>query len=691
MKITGLLTLMALPLMLSAQLTYPYTRKAPQLDSYHGIQVEDPYRWLEDIRSEETQAWVKQQSRITESYLSALPERSFFLKRLEEVYNYPKYRVPFEKGGWLYFSKNSGLQAQDVYYRQKGDMTQVVLDPNTLSKDGTAVLAHFSIDRDGTFAAYAVSPAGADAQYIRVMDLRTLEPLADTLQGVKYGRIAWEGKGFYYSKYPAEAPGLSHQVWYHQVGTAQEQDHLVYENPSAPKQLNTLHTTEDEALAILSFSDRSKGNSGNALYVKRRGEKTFLPIKSTPGKWNYTLICAEGETLYIRTNEEAKNEKIMQYRLDTKEWRPLVPEREQALQSASSAGKKLFLSYLQDVTTRVYQYDLNGKAEGEVVLPGLGTAGGFAGKNTDHTVFYYYTSFNQPTTTYAYRLSTGRSTVFRPAEVRFQSEDFETKQVFYTSKDGTRVPLFIAHKKGLQLDGKNPTILYGYGGFNVSLSPGFSAVLVPFFEQGGVYAQASIRGGGEYGAAWHAAGTKLNKQNTLDDFIAAAEYLKKEGYADAAHLALRGASNGGMVVAAVANQRPDLARVIVPEVGVMDMLRYPTFTVGWNWVSDYGSPDDPEEFKALYAYSPLHTIKAGVAYPAALITTADRDDRVVPAHSFKYAAALQEKAGKSTKAPLLLRVETQSAHGASTTEKLLHLSADIYAFIFHIMGKPINK
>lgn len=688
MKMPGLLTLMALPLLVSAQFNYPKARKDQQVDNYHGVTVADPYRWLEDLRSEETTSWVKQQSTLSENYLAQLPSRDFFLKRLDEVYNYPKYTLPFKKGKYIYYSKNSGLQNQYIHYREKDGIAEVVLDPSSMK---TAVISQFSIDAEGHYAAYAVSPAGADAQYIKVMDLQTLRPLPDSLQGVKFSRIAWEGKGFYYSRYPKGPGEVPHQVWYHSVGTSQESDLLVYENGQEVKQLNALYTTEDEALAVLSYSNRSKGKSGNALYFKRRGERTFQAIVPHPGPWTYSLIHADHSHLYIRTNEGAPHEKIMQFNLENKEWKVLIPEGKQALQSATTAGNKLFLTYLQDVTSRVYRYDMEGTLETEVELPGAGTAGGFAGLNSDDQVFYYYTSFNRPTTTYIYDLSSGKSTLFRQPEILFNPEDFESKQVFYTSKDGTRIPLFITHKKGLKLDGKNPTILYGYGGFNVSLLPGFSAVMVPFFEQGGVYAQASIRGGGEYGAAWHAAGTKLRKQNTLDDFIAAAEYLEEAGYADADHLALRGASNGGMVVAAVANQRPDLVRVILPEVGVMDMLRFPAFTVGWNWVSDYGSPSDPEEFKALYAYSPLHNIPEGGTFPAALICTSDLDDRVVPAHSFKYAATLQEKVGQRAKGPLLLRVESQSGHGASTTQKMLSLSADIYAFIFQQMGKPSNK
>lgn len=686
------------PCLVMAQLNYPTTRTVDQKDNYHGTSVADPYRWLEDDRSAETGEWVKQQNQVTFSYLEKIPYRETIKKRLEKIYNYAKYSAPSRKGEWYYFYKNDGLQNQAVLYRQKGlnGTPEVVIDPNTLSKDATTRLAQFALSKDGKYAAYALSKGGSDWQDIFVMDMSTKKNLSDKVEWVKVSGIAWQGDGFYYSRYPKPAgselaaKNENHQVFFHKIGTSQTADLLVFEDKANPQRFHTVNTTEDEKFALLYVSDRGKGKDGNALFYKEAGAKAFKPVVAEVGDFSYGVIENVGKALLIQTNKDAKNEKIESFDTATNTWTSIIPEKEEPLQSSSVAGGKLFLTYMKDVTTRAYVYDVKGKLENEITLPGLGTASGFGGNADDKAVFYTFTSFNYPSTIFSYDIATKQSTVFRAPEVDFKATDFETKQVFYPSKDGTKIPMFIVYKKGLKLDGQNPTLLYGYGGFNISLNPAFSPLLIPFLEQGGVYAQANLRGGSEYGEKWHEQGMKLKKQNVFDDFIAAGEYLIAEKYCDNAHLAIRGGSNGGLLVGAVMNQRPELARVAIPQVGVMDMLRFQKFTIGWNWIADYGSADNAEEFKALYAYSPLHNIKEGVDYPATLITTADHDDRVVPAHSFKYAAMLQAKAGKSSSNPLLIRIDTNSGHGASNTAKNIEQTADIYAFIWWNMNAKLS-
>ncbi|MFD2522034.1 prolyl oligopeptidase family serine peptidase [Emticicia soli] len=681
-----------------AQLNYPTTRTVDQKDNYHGTSVADPYRWLEDDRSAETGEWVKQQNQVTFSYLEKIPYRETIKKRLEKIYNYAKYSAPSRKGEWYYFYKNDGLQNQAVLYRQKGlnGTPEVVIDPNTLSKDATTRLAQFALSKDGKYAAYALSKGGSDWQDIFVMDMSTKKNLSDKVEWVKVSGIAWQGDGFYYSRYPKPAgselaaKNENHQVFFHKIGTSQAADLLVFEDKANPQRFHTVNTTEDEKFALLYVSDRGKGKDGNALFYKEAGAKAFKPVVAEVSDFSYGVIENVGKALLIQTNKNAKNEKIESFDTATNTWKSIIAEKEEPLQSSSVAGGKLFLTYMKDVTTRAYVYDVKGKLENEITLPGLGTASGFGGNADDKAVFYTFTSFNYPSTIFSYDIATKQSTVFRAPEVDFRATDFETKQVFYPSKDGTKIPMFIVYKKGLKLDGQNPTLLYGYGGFNVSLNPAFSPLLIPFLEQGGVYAQANLRGGSEYGEKWHEQGMKLKKQNVFDDFIAAGEYLIAEKYCDNAHLAIRGGSNGGLLVGAVMNQRPELARVAIPQVGVMDMLRFQKFTIGWNWIADYGSADNAEEFKVLYAYSPLHNIKEGVDYPATLITTADHDDRVVPAHSFKYAAMLQAKAGKSSSNPLLIRIDTNSGHGASNTAKNIEQTADIYAFIWWNMNAKLS-
>jgi prolyl oligopeptidase len=673
---------------------YPVTNKIEHTDQYHGMQVSDPYHWLEDDRSKETEAWVKQQNEVTFDYLNKISFKDKIFQDLEKAYNYPKYSAPGKKGDYFYFYKNDGLQNQSVLYRQKGlDGTpEVVLDPNKLSADGTTRLTVFKLSKTGSHAVCGFSKGGSDWQEYQVMDMKTLQMLSDKVEWVKVSGAAWQGDGFYYSSYPKPegselaAKNENHQVYFHRIGTSQKDDKLVYEDPKNPQRFHTVSTTEDEQYAVLYVSDRGKGKDGNGLWFLKKGDSKFTSVKEEITDFSYSLIENLKDGLLIETNENAPNGKVMKYALADKSWTPVLPEKQEPLQGAGTAGGKLFASYSKDVTTRVYVYDLTEKLQHEVELPGLGSASGFGGERDDRFVFYTYTSFNYPPTIFRYDIASGKSTVFRQPEVSFKPEDYETKQVFYTSKDGTKVPAFITYKKGLQLNGENPTILYGYGGFNISLTPSFSPTRIPFLDQGGVYVQANLRGGSEYGEKWHEQGMKLKKQNVFDDFIAAAEFLIKEKYTSSARLAIQGGSNGGLLVGAVMNQRPELFKVAFPAVGVMDMLRFHKFTIGWNWIADYGSSDNEEEFKMLYGYSPLHNIKSGVNYPATMITTADHDDRVVPAHSFKYAAELQTKAGPSSKNPLLIRIDTNSGHGASNTKKALETQADIYAFMFANMG-----
>ena len=684
-----------------AQLQYPVTKKVDQSDDYFGTKVADPYRWLEDDKSAETKEWVTAENIVTQAYLAKIPYRKNFQNAIEKVFNYPKYSAPFRKGEWFYFYKNDGLQNQSVLYRQKGlnGVVEEVLDPNKLSPDGTTRLQLFSLSKDGNYAAVGLSKGGSDWQTFYVRDMKTGNNLADELEWVKISGAAWKGNGFYYSRYPAPENGTSglsaknenHQVYYHKIGTLQTEDVLVYENKENPQRFNTAGTSEDERFLFLNISDRGKGLDGNAIYFKdltAAADTIFKPLVKEISNDNYGVIDNTDDQFLLQTNAGAPNSKVIAVNIknpDLSKAQIIIPEKAEPLQGASTAGGKLFVDYLKDVTTRTYVYDLKGTLLKEVKYPGLGNGGGLGGYKDDKFVFYVFTSFTVPPTIYKYDIASGTSSVFRQPEVSFTPADYETKQVFYTSKDGTKIPMFIITKKGLQLDGNNVTLLYGYGGFNINLEPGFSATLLPFLNAGGVYAQANLRGGGEYGEKWHQAGMLLNKQNVFDDFIAAGEYLIAQKYTSKEKLAIRGGSNGGLLVGAVTNQRPDLFKVAIAQVGVMDMLRFHKFTIGWNWIADYGSSEkDVANFKNLYAFSPLHNLKQDVNYPAVLITTADHDDRVVPAHSFKYAATLQEKY-KGTN-PVLIRIDTNSGHGASNTKKNIETLADIYSFIFYNMG-----
>ncbi len=683
-------------------LQYPQTLKIDHVDTYFGTKVPDPYRWLEDDTSSATASWVEAQNKVTFGYLDQIPYRGALAKRLEQIYNYPKYSAPSRKGEYYFFSKNDGLQNQSVLYIQKGleGKPEVFFDPNALSPDGTVRLGSSSFSNDVKYWAYGLSSGGSDWLEINVMEIATRKKLSDRLRWVKISGIAWYKDGFFYSRYPApsdtnkllSAKNENHQVYYHKIGTDQSKDELVFEDRMSPQRFHTLSVTDDERFAILTVSDRGKGKDGNALFVRdlMKGQKDFTKII---GEFDhdFSVIDNLGDKLLIQTNYKAPNQRVLLIDpSNTAEsaWKEILPEKPEPLIGAGTAGGKMFAIYSKDVAHKVYVYDTNGKLENEVSLPSIGTVSGFGGERDDKEVFFTFTSFTFPPTIYRYDLASKKSSLFRSSEVSFKPDDYETKQVFFTSKDGTKVPMFIVHKKGLKLDGQNPTLVYGYGGFNVSLFPGFSPLRIAWLEQGGVYVQVTLRGGGEYGEKWHEQGMKLKKQNVFDDFIGAAEHLIKEKYTSSAKLAMQGGSNGGLLVGAVMCQRPDLFKVALPAVGVMDMLRFHKFTIGWNWIADYGSAEASEaEFKYIYGYSPLHNLKPGVQYPATIVTTADHDDRVVPAHSFKFAATLQER--HKGENPVLIRIATKSGHGASNTKKALEETADLYAFTMWNLGmKP---
>ena len=676
-------------------ITYPTTPKIAHTDSYFGTEVADPYRWLEDDNSPDTKAWVARQNELTFGWLAGVPFRAEVLARIRSVSNYAKYSAPFRKNGKVYFYKNDGLQNQSVLYVQEGlgGTPEVLIDPNMFSKDGTIRLESFRLSRDGRYAAVAKTAiSGTDWRDVQVMDMATRQMLPEVLHWIKFSGTEWRGDGFYYSRFPEPAKGaelsaalVGMSVWFHKVGTPQSADTLVYEDKAHPAYFVEVATTEDEHFASLIVNDPAK--RGNALFVRdeTRAEKAFSPVVPEVSEDSFAPIGNDGDRLLIRSNRSAPNHRLVSFDAATREWATVLPEQPQLLESATLAGGRLFATYLKDVSSRVQVHTLAGKLLNSVTLPAPGTASGFDGEAGDTDVFYRFDAMNLPPTLFRYDIASGRSGVFRAPEVPgYDPTRYESRQVFFKSRDGTRVPMFIVHKKGLKLDGRNPTILYGYGGFNVTLNPYFSPTRVVWLEQGGVFAMANLRGGGEYGESWHEAGMRLNKQNVFDDCIAAAEYLIREKITSSDRLALQGGSNGGLLVGAVVNQRPDLFKVVLPQVGVMDMLRYQKFSVGSAWVSDYGSSDDPVQFKYLLGYSPLHNLKAGVSYPATMVTTGDHDDRVVPAHSFKYAATLQERSAGN--APHLIRIETNSGHGSSNLSKALEETADSYTFIWANMG-----
>ena len=674
---------------------YPETQKNPVVDNYFETEVIDNFRWLEDDRSKETEEWVGTENEVTFEYLSNIPYRKQLKDRLSELWNYEKIGAPFTEGDYTYYYKNDGLQNQYVVYRKKEDADEeVFLDPNTFSEDGTTSLSGLSFSKDGKTAAYSISEGGSDWRKIIVIDVDSKKIKEDTLVDIKFSGISWRGnEGFYYSSYDKpdgselSAKTDQHKLYYHKLGTSQKNDQVIFGASDDQKHRYVGGSlTEDDRYLIISASTST---SGNKLFIKDLTKKSsaLIPIINNFESDTY-VIDNRGTTLYLVTNLNAPNQKIVTVEAtdpSPKNWKDFIPETAHVL-SASSGGGYFFTEYMVDAVSKVFQYDFDGNKIREITLPGVGNAGGFGGKKNAVIDYFSFTNYNTPSSIYKFNSKTGESELYWSPEIDFNSNDYESNQVFYTSKDGTKVPMIITHKKGIKLDGKNPTILYGYGGFNISLNPGFSITNAIWMEQGGIYAVPNLRGGGEYGKKWHDAGTQMNKQNVFDDFIAAAEYLIENNYTSSEYLAIRGGSNGGLLVGATMTQRPDLMQVALPAVGVLDMLRYHTFTAGAGWAYDYGTAEQSEEmFNYLKGYSPVHNVKKGIAYPATLITTGDHDDRVVPAHSFKFAAELQDK--QTGKNPVLIRIETNAGHGAGTpVAKTIEQYADIFGFTLYNMG-----
>ncbi|MBQ9597384.1 MAG: S9 family peptidase [Bacteroidales bacterium] len=675
----------------------PQTREDDTVDVYFGTEVADPYRWLEDDNSPETAAWVEAQNKATNYYLQHIPFRARLLERLKEVSNYERVGAPVHrKNGKWYFYRNDGTQNQSVLYEmdEPGGEPRVFLDPNTLSEDGTVALKGTSFNKDGSLLAYCISRSGSDWQEFYVMDTKTGALLEDHIQWAKFSDAAWRGDGFFYSAYgiPEEGHEFSvknegHKVYYHKIGTPQSEDRIFYENPAEPLRFYTLSTNEEETMAFLS---EDGADIGNHLYVMDLNNEQAGFVQMTPDMQHHCYpVQTDGSTIYLMTDLDAPMNRLAVADLrrpDWKHWKTLLGKADRVLDDVCFAGDKIIASYLEDASVHSYIYSLKGGEGTPIALPGIGNAR-FVGRKGEDWCYYGYSSITSPGTIYELDLNSLQSKVYYAPKTNFDLSDFETAQVFFPSKDGTRIPMFLTYKKGLTLDGSHPVYLYGYGGFNISLTPDFSATRVPFFEAGGIYAQVTLRGGGEYGEAWHLAGTKMNKQNVFDDFIGAAEWLIARGYTSSSKLAIVGGSNGGLLVGACMTQRPDLFAVAVPRVGVMDMLRYHKFTIGWNWAPDYGTSEESEEmFRYLLGYSPLHNLKPGTVYPATLVTTADHDDRVVPAHSFKFAATLQKDQAGS--APVLIRIDTKAGHGGGKPlSKILEEQADIYAFILWNLGE----
>lgn len=674
---------------------YPVTVKVDTVDTYFGTEVKDPYRWLEDDRSPETEAWVKDQNKTTFGYLEKIPFRDDLKNRLEKLWNYEKLGSPFKKGDYTYFYKNDGLQNQYVVYRAKGDEEpEVFLDPNTFSEDGTTSLAGLSFTKDGSLAAYLISEGGSDWRKAIILNAETKEVVEDTLIDIKFSGLSWKGNdGFYYSSYDKpkgselSAKTDQHKVYYHKLGTPQKNDELIFGGtPTEKHRYIGASVTEDNKYLLISAS---VSTSGNKLFIRNLEDPNglLIPMVEDTESDNY-VIDNVGSKLYIVTNRNAPNKKIVTVDAsnpEAKNWVDFIPETENVL-NPNTGGGYFFAEYMVDAISKVFQYDYEGKLIREVDLPGLGSVGGFGGEKEDKELYFSFTNYNTPGSTFKYNVESGTYELYWKPNIDFNPENYTSEQVFYSSKDGTKVPMIITYKKGTELNGKNPTILYAYGGFNVSLTPSFSIGNAVWMEQGGIYAVPNLRGGGEYGKKWHDAGIKTKKQNVFDDFIAAAEYLVKNKYTSKEYLAIRGGSNGGLLVGATMTQRPDLMQVALPAVGVMDMLRYHTFTAGAGWAYDYGTAEDSDEmFQYLKGYSPVHNVKAGAAYPATLVTTGDHDDRVVPAHSFKFAAELQEKQAGSN--PTLIRIETNAGHGAGTpVSKTIEQYADIFGFTLFNMG-----
>lgn len=679
---------------INKSMNYPITTKTDVFDTYFGTKINDPYRWLEDDRSAETKAWVEAENKVTQGYLSGIPFRGDIKKRLETLWNYEKFTAPFKEGVYTYFYKNDGLQNQYVLYRQKDkNKPEVFLDPNTFSKDATTSLAGIEFTKDGSLVAYQISEGGSDWRKVIVLNTSDKSVVGDTLMDVKFSGLSWKGnEGFYYSSYdkPKEGSQLSgltqyHKLYFHAIGTSQKEDKLIFGGDQTPRRYIGGGLTEDQRFLVITAA---VSTTGNELYIQdlsKPGSAIINVVNNYKG--DHSVIDNQGDKLYLFTNHNAPNYRVVTVDASNpapENWKDLIKETENVL-NVSTAGGKIFASYLKDATSLVMQYDMDGNLERTVTLPGVGSASGFSAKKTEKELYYTFTSYIYPPTIFKYNIASGQSIEYKKAGVEFDPSQFVSKQVFYTSKDGTKIPMIITHKKGVELNGKNPTLLYGYGGFSVSLTPAFSTANIILLEQGGIYAVPNLRGGGEYGEKWHLAGTKMQKQNVFDDFIAAAEYLISNNYTSKDYLAIAGGSNGGLLVAAVMSQRPELFKVAFPAVGVLDMLRYNKFTAGAGWAYDYGTAEDSKEmFDYLLKYSPYHALKPGVSYPATLITTADHDDRVVPAHSFKFAARLQEYHKGAS--PALIRIETNAGHGAGKpTGKIIEEQADKWAFMLYNM------
>ena len=681
-----------------ASLKYPPAPQSDQADDYHGTQIADPYRPLEDADAPETRAWIEAENQVTFGYLNAIPQRDEIKERLTKLWDYEKFGLPYRKSDRYFYSRNDGLQNQSVLYvtPRTDEPGRVLLDPNTLSPDGTVALAEYALSEDGRWMAYGLSRAGSDWEEWRVRDVETGEDTDDKLEWVKFSGASWahDGSGFFYSRYDAPPPGEELQgtnyfqkLYFHRLGTPQSEDALIYERPDQKEWGFGGGVTEDGQYLIIHVWHGTERK--NRTFYKDLADKNAPVVELlTEADASYDFVDNDGPVFWFVTDKDAPRGRLIA--IDTRNpepahWAEVLPQTSDTLQGIGVVGEHFIASYLHDAHTQIKVYALDGTWVRDVALPGLGSAYGFGGRRDQTETFYGFSSFTTPTTLYRYDIATGESALFRRPTVDFAPDDFETTQVFYISKDGTRIPMFLSHKKGLALDGTHPTYLYGYGGFNVSLTPGFSPANLVWMERGGVYAMPNLRGGGEYGEDWHLSGTKLRKQNVFDDFLAAAEWLIANGYTSPPKLAIGGGSNGGLLVGACLTQRPDLFGAAVPEVGVLDMLRFHKFTIGWGWVSDYGSPDNPDEFRALLAYSPLHNIKPGTKYPPTLVTTSDHDDRVVPAHSFKFAAALQ--AAQRGDAPILIRIETQAGHGAGKpTAKVIEAIADKWAFLSRVLG-----
>ena len=675
------------------ELKYPETEKGNKVDEYFGTEVKDPYRWLEDDRSKETEAWVKAENEVTFDYLNKIPFREEIKNRLTELWDYEKYSAPSKHGEFNYFYKNNGLQNQYVLYREKdGGSPEVFLDPNTFSKDATTSLGQVSFSKDGSKVAYSISEGGSDWRKVIIMDATTMEILEDTIKDVKFSGLSWyKNDGFYYSSYDKpdgselSAKTDQHKLYYHKLGTVQKEDQIIFGEKEKRRYVGA-YVTEDQKYLVIHGANST---SGNELYIKDLDSPNSKLITIVDNFDNdHSVIDSENDLLFIVTNFNAANKKVVSTKFDKvaqENWVDLIPETEHVL-NITTGGGYFFAEYMKDAVSMVLQYDNKGNQIREIALPGIGSSGGFSGKKEDKSLYYSFTNYTTPSSIYKFEPKTGSSVIYKQPKVDFNSENYESKQVFYSSKDGTKIPMIITYKKGTELNGENPTIVYGYGGFNISLTPSFSVVTATWLEMGGIYAVANLRGGGEYGKAWHDAGTQLKKQNVFDDFIAAAEYLISNDYTSSDYLAIRGGSNGGLLVGATMTQRPDLMKVALPAVGVLDMLRYHTFTSGAGWAYDYGTSEQSKEmFDYLNNYSPVHNVKKGVEYPATLITTGDHDDRVVPAHSFKFAAELQEK--QAGEVPVLIRIETNAGHGAGTpVSKSIEQYADIFSFTLYNMG-----